>query len=507
MSPSSPPPRCSLRRINKWIGKHRILSDVSLELQAGEIHALVGANGAGKSTLIRILSGADTSFNGELWRDGQRLALRNPREGRRAGIHVIYQELSLVNSLSATDNWLLSEERAAFSWLSREQVRQNVVAYCDRLGIRMDVDVPVETLSLSERQLLEIGHALSQKAHVLVLDEPTSALSEREASRLLEQLDQLRQDDVAILYVSHRMDEIYRIADRITVLRDGRLVTTQPTSELDRTTLIGAMIGEVTQIAAHSDVESTATPGDMVPGLFEVEGLDAAGNPPLRGISFEVNAGEVLGVAGLSGSGASELLQVLGGARRSTGGLIKWGGARIGVSTPEQAFAAGLAFLPADRKKSVLTALSILDNASLSALARFAKAGLIDRKVRARAVAQLAEAMALGHYALDLEAGMLSGGNQQKLALMRCLLTEPKLLLLDEPTRGVDVAAKLAIHQWIRELAARGLTVLVQSSELDELMDLSKRIIVLRQGRLVADFKREQLERASLQSAMMGNGA
>lgn len=504
MSRALVPPRFSLRRINKKIGHHPILIDVSLELRTGEIHALVGANGAGKSSLIRILCGADVDFDGELWRDGTRLRLSGPRAGRRAGVHVIYQELSLVNCLSATDNWLLVEERGAFTWLSRSSARERAHSSCARLGLQIDVDVPIEQLTLSERQLLEIARALSESAHVLVLDEPTSALSEVEAERLLRQLEQLRDAGTAILYVSHRMDEIYRIADRISVLRDGKLVVTRPAQELERAELVAAMVDDVA-VGSRGAVAPVPLPTTVRSAQLVVERLSSEGNPAIAEVSLQVQSGEILGVCGLSGSGASELLQVLGGARVRTHGIVRWNGTAMHFSTPEQAFAKGFAFLPADRHKSVFSAMSILDNASLSALTRFSRGGVIQREARRKAVAARASAMALERHALTEVAGSLSGGNQQKLALLRCTLTEPNVLLLDEPTRGVDVAAKQAIYRWIRQQAQRGLTVLVQSSELDELLTLSDRVIVLRQGRLIGEYERSAISRVNLQSAMMGS--
>jgi ribose transport system ATP-binding protein len=503
-SPATPP-RFSLRRINKTIGSHRILRDVSLDLQAGEIHVIVGENGAGKSTLIRILSGADADFEGELWRDGKRLILRGPREGQRAGIHVIYQELSLVDCLSAVDNWVLAEERGALGWLSRVTARKSALEHCQRFGLEIDVDVPIECLSLSERQLIEIARALSKRAHLLVLDEPTSALSETEAVRLLTQLERLRQTGTAILYVSHRMEEIYQIADRITVLRDGVLVVTCQASDLARSELIRAMVGEAAAPPDRAAGQGATLPTVAGTSRLTVRNLCAQGSPRLHDISFEARPGEIFGVCGLGGSGAGELLQVLGGARARSSGLVEWGGVARSFATSEQAFTAGFAFLPADRKLSVFPALSLLWNASLSALGRYCRLGVIERGRCRRDVTRMAETMALAQHCLDDEAGSLSGGNQQKLALLRCLLAKPNLLLLAEPTRGVDVTAKDALHRLIREIAGQGLTVVLQSSELDELIAMCGRVLVLHQGRSVVTLERAELSRARLLAAMMGN--
>lgn len=499
------PPRISLRHIEKTIGQHRILSDVSLELNAGEIHVLVGANGAGKSTLIRILSGADSEFQGDVLLNGQRLALGGPRAARRAGIHVIYQELSLVNSLSAVDNWVLAEERRAFGWLSRDLARQTVRAHCARLGLEIDLEIPIERLTLSERQLLEIARAMSEQAQVLVLDEPTSALSEAEATRLLAQLERLREANTAILYVSHRMEEIYQIADRITVLRDGVLVVTSHARDLSRSSMVAAMVGETTGLFAASRAPKEPVPAQTSGATLRVRSLGVPGPPALHDVAFEAFPGEVLGVCGLSGSGSGELLEVLGGARKRSSGTVEFGKVRLALSTPRAAFAAGIALLPSDRKQSVFPALSLLWNGCLSALGRYSKLGVLDRRCCRREVAREAESITLGGYSLDAEARSLSGGNQQKLALLRCLMACPKVLLLSEPTRGVDIGAKQMLHAWIRHLAEQGLTVILQSSELDELVALCQRVLVLRQGRMVTTLSRTELSRQRLLAAMMGN--
>jgi ribose transport system ATP-binding protein len=506
MSPTSATPsRISLCRINKTIGQHRILRDVSLDVEAGEIHVLVGANGAGKSTLIRILSGADRDFEGEILQDGQRLVLGGPREGRKAGIYVIYQELSLVNCLSAVDNWVLAEERGAFSWLSRDQARSRVREHCERFGLKIDLEIPVERLTLSERQLLEIARALSEQAQVLVLDEPTSALSETEASRLLTQLERLRKAGAAILYVSHRMEEIYQIADRITVLRDGVRVVTSKASELPPADLVVAMVGETNSLTDGATHRNEPQPAPTRKAHLRVEALCAPGSPALHDIAFEASAGEIFGVCGLRGSGAGELLEVLGGARKRSSGSVECDGVKFTFSTSRAAFSCGVAFLPPDRKQSVFPALSLLWNGCLSALGRYSQLGVLQRRRCREDVSRLAEAMALGEYSLDAEAGSLSGGNQQKVALLRCLLGRPKVLLLSEPTRGVDIAAKELLHEWIRKLAGLGLTVVVQSSELDELVALCENVLVLSQGRAVTTLPRAELRRQNLLTAMMGS--
>ncbi len=468
---------------------------------------LVGHNGAGKSTLIRILCGADTDFDGEIWCDERRLRLGSPRDGHRAGIHVIHQELSLVESLSATDNWLLAEDQSWFSWVARGDARNKAQKACDRLGLTVDLEVPVGELALSERQLLEIARATADRSSVLVLDEPTSALSEAEAKRLLVQLRGLRETGTAILYVSHRMEEIYEIADRVSVLRDGVLVVTRPASELPRTELVRAMLGQEAQsVPVRSDIDSDPKELDHQ-GLLTVRSLQAEGRPPLRGLSFQVKSGEILGVCGLCGSGASELLQVMGGAREMATGSLDWDGTGMSVQTPARAIRSGIVYLPADRKRSVLPALSLLDNGTLSALGDYCRWGFLRDGERRSDVARLAAVMGLSAPSLDAPASSLSGGNQQRLALLRCLLAKPKVLLLDEPTRGVDVAAKQAVHGWIRRVTSQGMAVVIQSPELDELMELCEQVLVMSRGRIVAELRRSDFGRERLLHLMMGNVA
>lgn len=501
----------SLRHISKRIGTHQILNEVSLALEPGEVHVLVGANGAGKSTLIRILSGADPEYQGEIWLRGARLTLTHPRAGQLAGIHVIYQELSLVGCLSAVDNWILAQPGAGFRPLDRACVRQHVLQQCELSGLRVDVDVPVERLPLAERQLLEIARALHGHAEILVFDEPTSALTETDATRLLERIAQLRAAGKVILYVSHRMEEIYRIADRISVLRDGNLVLTQPARAISRDELVQAMVGitesdrsaelAASQLAASQPV---TTSNASAPQL-QVEHLSLHGRPAIRDVSFEAFPHEIVGVCGLGGSGASELLEVLAAARSASSVDLRLAGVPVSLRDPKQALAAGIAYLPADRKLSVFSAMSLLDNGTLSTLGRYTRFGFVRNATRRREFERLASGLSLNRYSPEVAAGTLSGGNQQKLALLRCMATQPKLLLLAEPTRGVDVSATRAIHDTIRILAQAGPTIIVQSSELDELVALCDRVLVLYQGELFAMVERHELERQRLLSLMMGH--
>jgi len=499
--------RLETEQLSKSILGRTLLDDVSIRLNQGEIHVLVGANGAGKSTLIRILSGADDGYTGTLRMKGQRTRFADPRAARRAGVHVIHQELSLIGPLSLTDHWLLLEERSALCWVSRRRARDAARRACERLGLNVDPDTAIEALSLSERQLVEIARALSDSLQVLILDEPSSALSEPEAKRLLDHVRQTRDGGAAVLYVSHRMEEIFALADVISVLRDGRLIFTRQASELTERELTHAMLDPAEHGPVSASPRSVATnpalPTSTPSALRELVLQDVSVTPGVEGLNLRTTPGEVIGVAGLTNSGAVQLLEALGGALPLRG-RVTLNDAPMHFKSPSAALAAGFALVAADRKHSVLAELSVAHNGALSALGRFSRAGFVRAGLAHNQVARVARALRLRAPSLETEARFLSGGNQQKLALLRCHLTSPKVWLLIEPTRGVDVRAKIEIYSLINDMAATGVHVLFHSSELEELLALSSRIIVLHAGKHVLTLERAEFERARLLSAMMG---
>jgi len=490
-----------LRRVTKSFGGTAALRDVSFELEPGEVHVLAGENGAGKSTLIRIIAGALGDYAGELRLGGRALHFDGPAAARAAGIATIHQELSLVPALSVADNLLLATPGSPLAAVDRRGAREATTRALAELGLRIDPDTPVEALSLAERQLVEIARALTTDVRVLVMDEPTSALSAPDAERLLARVKALAGRGIGVIYISHRMDEIFRVADRVTVLRDGERVLTARASELGREGLLRALLGR--EIAAPA-VANTA---EKRPIRLRVRDLACDSRPRLEPVSFELRQGELLGVAGVEGSGASTLLHALFGDGARIRGDVALDGEPYRPRAPAQAFARGVALLAGDRHASVLAAQSVLENATLSSLRRFSPAALVRRHLELAAVKPEALRVRLKAPSLDAASGALSGGNQQKVALIRCLLARPKLLLLDDPTRGIDLGARADVHALLTELAAAGTSILFRTSDLTELTALADRALVLFDGRAVATLERRELEEARLLSLMMGGRA
>jgi D-xylose transport system ATP-binding protein len=496
----------------------RALDGVDFDLRAGEIHALVGENGAGKSTLLRVLGGVHShaSCTGDVLLDGQVRRFRSVRDAEAAGIAVVYQELSLVAPLSVAENIVLGHEPRRFGAVDRGAMRDRAAGAMQALHVDVDPDLPVERLGLGRQQLVEIAKALARDARVLVLDEPTAALTTGEVESLFEALHRLRARGIAIVYVSHRLDEVFRMADRITVLRDGRTVGSADTASLDEARVVSWMVGRTVETLFPA---ARPTPGAVV---FEVRHLTvedphpsrpaahgpARATPPahrllLDDVSFSVRAGEVLGIGGLIGAGRTELLMTLFGAppgRRL--GTVMVAGGPVTIGSPADAMTCGLALLGEDRARlGLFPARSITENLVLAALRRISKRGITspvrEHDVAVRTVGELRIRPAAPH----TRAGNLSGGNQQKVLLGRWLLTGPRVLLLDEPTRGVDVGAREEIYGQIDRLARSGLAMVIVSSDLPELIGLSDRVIVLRAGRVAATFERDEITPESVMTA------
>ncbi len=488
--------RLELRGVTKEFPGVRALDDVSFTLEAGEVHALCGENGAGKSTLLKILSGVypHGTFRGTLRVEGKEVALRGIRDAEQHGIALIAQELALVPELSIEENLVLGREPVRAGRIDRAAMRARATAALVRVALEADPAQPVATFGVGQRQLLEIARALAQDARVLVLDEPTAALPEQDAQRLLALLRELRERGTGILYVSHRLDEVFAIADRVTVLRDGRVAGSTTARESSRERTIALMVGR--------EVVASAPP---VPVTSEQVCLDVRdwtladphrkGRFALERVSFTVRMGEVVGIAGLVGAGRSALLASIAGAAQSAlRGTLRVGGElpRAPFASPAEAIAAGIMRVSEDRRRDGLVPeASIEDNLALATLARFARGPWLDTRARAAACRTQAEALDVRPRDLSVAVGTLSGGNQQKVVLGRWLLAAPRVLLLDEPTRGIDVGARAALHGWIATLSARGLGVVLVSSDLPELLALSHRIVVLNQGRVAAQLARD----------------
>ena len=456
------------------------LKGASFDLRPGEVHALVGENGAGKSTLARILAGSTRADGGSILMDGREVALLGPLDAQRLGIGMIYQELDLFPNLSAGENVVIGNLHFPESRFVRfSRIEQFCRPFLDQVGLHVPAHRLAGQLSLGQQQMLAIARALSMNARIILMDEPTSSLFDDAAERLFELIAGLKQRGVSIVYVSHKMDEIFRVCDRATVLRDGETVGTVEIAQSSVDTVIRMMVGRE---IAFTDRPVRAAPGEIA---LSVENLTTA---KLRGVSFNLRCGEVLGIAGLVGSGRSELGATLAGLDRTTAGSIR----RFG----------GIGLVPEDRRdEGLMMQMSVLENGTLAVLPDLSRAGFLKRTSERAAFDAVARQLALRHGSLDAPVSQLSGGNQQKVLLARWLLVNPDILFLDDPTRGIDVGAKQDIYRIIEDLAAAGKAILLVSSELPELLRLSDRILVLHEGRVAARYDARDATQERIMSA------
>ncbi|NUN96716.1 MAG: sugar ABC transporter ATP-binding protein [Candidatus Omnitrophica bacterium] len=486
-------PILEMRDISKDFDGVHALSHVNFSVAEGEIHALVGENGAGKSTLMKILSGVypHGTYGGGIHYRGQEARFADTRAAQDSGIAIIHQELNLVSGMTVAENIFLGREPNRFGWVDWRRMRAEARALLDRVGLDFPPETPVSSLSVGQCQMTEIAKALSQKVDLLILDEPTSALTDPEIERLFELLFQLRSQGVTSIYISHKLEEVFRLADTITVLRDGRAVGTWARDETDPRRVVAAMVGR-----DISDLFPWQTRSSGDPAL-EVEGLTvtdpSAHRPILDGISFSLRAGEILGVAGLMGAGRTELAGSLFGVPPGKlVGKVRVNGAPVEIRHPLDAIRRGIALLTEDRKQSgLLFNLSIAKNITLAALDRVASGPMLNPASERALAADYAGRLTVKSANLANLVGTLSGGNQQKVLLARWLATEPRILILDEPTRGIDVGAKVEIYRLMIELARAGLAILMISSELPEVLGMSDRILVMREGRIAGELSRE----------------
>ena len=490
-------PAVSVRGLTKTYPGVRALDGVDLDVLPGEVHVLLGENGAGKSTLVKILSGAIQPDRGNIAIDGQPVALPTPHAAQQAGISTVHQELSLVPDLTVAQNLFLGQElvhsRAAF--LDGSAMNRRASELLAALGLHLDPELPVRRLSLAVRQVVEIVRALSRHPRVLILDEPTSSLTEQEATELFTRVRQITAEGVGVIYISHRLEELAQIADRVTVMRDGRIVSaglpvSTPLPELVRL-MVGREVGE--EFPARQ-----STPGDL---LLKVRNLTIPGR--VEDVSFDVHAGEIVGVFGLVGAGRTELLRGLYGLDPASG-TIELSGHRLDGGNPSRSLHHGLALVPEDRHGwGLVLPMSIQDNISLSALDQCTSWGILRRSRVADLGQRFMAAMRIKARSGTTSVGTLSGGNQQKVVIARTLAAGSQVLLLDEPTRGVDIGAKIEIYELVATLAAEGKAVVVVSSELPEVVGLSDRILVMRQGRISAEFSRATATPEALLNAAM----
>lgn len=502
MSPAFEP-ILTISRVGKCFPGVVALEDINLEIQPGELHAIVGENGAGKSTLMKILSGVIPDFEGELKLRGRVVQFRNTRDAEEAGIRIIHQELNLVEELSAAANIFLGRERKRFGgWLDDRSMEQRTAELFSQLECRISPRQLVGELRVGDQQLVEIAKALAFDADVIIMDEPTSALTEGEVARLFRIIERLRGQGVTILYISHKMDEVFKLADRITILRDGRWVKTVPKSDCTPREITHLMVGrEIEQGTQRRPQTSNET-------LLEVRDLNLpwpghARRWRLEQINFSLKRGEVLGIAGLMGAGRTELLECLFGCSpvRPQGEILLQG-KKVAFTHPAQACQAGVALVTEDRKRlGLFSDLNVGENVTLCALSEFSQAGWVSASRENQAAQNTISQLGVKTAGLSAAITSLSGGNQQKAIIGRWMLTHPRLLLLDDPTRGVDVGAKAEIYRLIDQLCSTGIGVIVTSSELPELMTVSDRILVLCEGRLTGEFPRSEFTEQAIMEA------
>jgi rhamnose transport system ATP-binding protein len=479
-------PLLKLTDVHKSFAGVRALRGVSFELRPGEVHALVGENGAGKSTLVKVVTGAIAPDSGTLEILGRPVTDNDPVRARQLGVAAIYQQPALFPDLTVAENVALGLEPAGalrrVRWSERYRRAKELLA---RVGSAIDPHTEVHRLTMPEQQLVEIARALGADAKIVIMDEPTASLTDREIDNLFRVIRELRSQGVGIVYVSHRLEELHQIADRVTALRDGALVGTRPLKEVSRADLIRMMVGR--ELSAVFP-KQTVPIGDLVLEARKL-GCRASG---VHGVSFAVRGGEILGLAGLVGAGRTEVARVLFGLTPADRGEIRLRGEPVTIDRPARAIELGIAYLPEDRRRhGVILELPVAANATLATLRQVSSVGLLDFG-RERAVASdLVKRLGIKMASVDHPAGTLSGGNQQKVALARWLAADPAVLILDEPTQGVDVGAKAEIHRLMGELAARGIAIVMISSELPEILGMSDRIAVMHGGTVVGTLDRD----------------
>jgi ABC-type sugar transport system ATPase subunit len=474
------------------------LDRVSFGIERGECHALMGENGAGKSTLGKILAGVYTADSGEIRLDGKLILPANPGIARKLGIAMVHQELAFCPNLSVAENLCLGDLPGRSGFVSRGRMRENARMMLDQIEARIDPGVPISELGTGEEQMVQIAAALGMEAQVIVMDEPTSSLSARESEHLFALLGKLKRRGVTIVYVSHRMEEIFRLCDRVSILRDGRHIATELVAETSRDRVVHQMIGR--ELTLTQPKHSRTRPG---PEALRVENLSSAGK--FRDINFTLHRGEILGLAGLVGAGRSEVAEAIFGLDSRVEGRIFINGRETRVTSVEQALAIGIGLVPEDRKRQGLVlSMNCRENASLAALDQLLRIGFIRRNAERVLAREYSEKLRVKAPGLDAPISGLSGGNQQKIAMAKWLARRCRILIVDEPTRGVDVGVKAEIHQLLDQLACEGTAILLISSELPEIINLSSRIIVLREGAQMGELPRDDFSQELLMRMMSG---
>jgi ABC-type sugar transport system ATPase subunit len=491
-------PFVSYKSITKRFPGVLALDDVSFDIERGSCHALIGENGAGKSTLGKILAGVYQPDAGQILVDGKAIHTPTPLAARKLGIAMVHQELAFCPNLTVAENLCLGDLPNHAGWLDRRRMREQARSMLEQIETEFDVDLPINRLSTGQEQLVQIAAALGTKAQVIVMDEPTSSLSVRESEHLFHLLAKLKQRGMTVIYVSHRLEEIFRLCDAVTVLRDGRHVATEPITATNPDRIIHQMVGR--EVKQYTSSHLQKEPGEE---LLRVENLCSPGK--FSDVNFTLRAGEILGFAGLVGAGRSEIAAAIFGLDPLATGNVFVRGKPLPLGNVTAALRAGIGLLPEDRKRlGLVLSMNCRENTSLAVLRRLSVAGFVRRRQERSLVQQYIDLLRVKTPGMDSPVSGLSGGNQQKIALAKWLARECGILIVDEPTRGVDVGAKAEIHHLLDDLACRGLALVVISSELPEVMNLSRRILVMRQGRMAGELPRSEFSQPALLRLMAG---
>jgi galactofuranose transport system ATP-binding protein len=501
-----PGPLLSMQGINKQFLGSPALRDAHFEVARGEVHALIGQNGAGKSTLIKVLTGVYTKDSGRIEFDGREVAFSSPHAAQLAGLSTIYQEVNLVPFRSVAENVFLNREPKRLGFIDWGRMNREAAAILHRLDIDVDVTRPLNEYSIATQQMTALARALSTEAKLVIMDEPTSALAEQEVQTLFRVIRQLKDEGISVVFVSHRLDELYAVSDRVTVMRDGRTVEVCPMSQISRYELVSKMLGR--ELAEQLSRRRADEHGGRVDRQAVLEVVDLRRGRALDGVSLSVHRGEILGLAGLLGSGRSETARAIFGADPLDSGTVAVDGAPLHLKSPRDAVDHKIGFSSEDRKvEGIVPQLSVRENLTLALLPHLRRHGIIDGKRQTEIVDRFIAAIGIKCSSPDQPIRELSGGNQQKVLLARWLCTDPKLLILDEPTRGIDVGAKRDIQVLVRQLADEGLAVLLISSELEEIIANSDRVVTLRDGRSVAELRGDEITEDALMHAMATGAA
>ena len=492
-------PLIEMKKISKAFSGNRVLENVDFEVLPGEIHALMGENGAGKSTLMKILTGIYERDTGSIFVKGNEVSFTNPKQAEKAGIAVIHQELNIIPYLTVSENMFLGKELTTgrLGILRTKEMKEKTKEYLNRLGVDLDPNIEAGRLSVGQQQMIEIARAVATNAEVLIMDEPTAALTDREIEALFQVINGLKATGVGIVYISHRMEEIFRICDRISVLRDGEFIGTKKIKDTDFDEVVRMMVGR--QLGERFPTRTT-TPGKE---RLRIENFTSNGK--FKDVNFNVREGEILGVAGLMGAGRTEIMEALFGALPTQSGKVFIDGEEMKIRTPYDAIKAGIGFITEDRKvEGLVLDLTVRENFAIPNLARLSSKGVISAQKENEFVSQMIDKLHEKTSGSEHLVKSLSGGNQQKIVIGKWLGINPRILILDEPTRGVDVGAKKEIYHIMNELTEQGVSIIMVSSELPEFLGMSDRILVIHEGKVSATLERDEADQEKIMQAATG---